>query len=275
MKYNKVKLINTFVLGILSIFFLVPLIWMLSASFKFESDVLVFPIEWIPRNINVVNNFKAVWMENIPFYLFYWNSIKLASIMTLGTLFISSMAAFSLTKLKFRGQNIIFFVMITLMIIPEQSTLVPRFIMIRWLGLYNTHEGLIIMGIFSIYFTFLMRQYMLSIENDYIEAAKIDGANYFTIYWRIILPLAKPILATVGIIKFIWVWNDYQNPLIFLFSKELYPITMGMQLFQDDFANNFAILMMASVSAIVPLVIVFIILQKHVIAGISLGGVKG
>ena len=275
MKLNKMKLINTIVLGVLSVFFLAPLIWMLSASFKFESDVLVFPIEWIPRNINVVNNFQAVWMENIPFYLFYWNSIKLASIMTLGTLLISSMAAFSLTKLHFRGQNIIFFAMITLMIIPEQSTLVPRFIMIRWMGLYNTHEALIIMGIFSIYFTFLMRQYMLSIENDYIEAAKIDGANYFTIYWRIILPLARPILATVGIIKFIWVWNDYQNPLIFLFSKELYPITMGMQLFQDDFSNNYAILMMASVSAIIPLVIVFIILQKHVIAGISLGGVKG
>ncbi|ADH97985.1 carbohydrate ABC transporter permease [Salisediminibacterium selenitireducens] len=275
MKLNKMKLINTIVLGVLSVFFLAPLIWMLSASFKFESDVLVFPIEWIPRNINVVNNFKAVWMENIPFYLFYWNSIKLASIMTLGTLLISSMAAFSLTKLHFKGQNIIFFAMITLMIIPEQSTLVPRFIMIRWMGLYNTHEALIIMGIFSIYFTFLMRQYMLSIENDYIEAAKIDGANYFTIYWRIILPLARPILATVGIIKFIWVWNDYQNPLIFLFSKELYPITMGMQLFQDDFSNNYAILMMASVSAIIPLVIVFIILQKHVIAGISLGGVKG
>ncbi|GEN56487.1 hypothetical protein GCM10012290_01450 [Halolactibacillus alkaliphilus] len=116
---------------------------------------------------------------------------------------------------------------------------------------------------------------MLSIEDDYIEAAKIDGANYFRIYWQVILPLCKPILATVGIIKFIWTWNDYQNPLIFLLSKELYPITMGMQLFQDDFADSYAVLMMASLSAILPLVIIFIILQKQVIEGISLGGVKG
>ncbi|MDQ0254115.1 multiple sugar transport system permease protein [Evansella vedderi] len=274
-KLDKLKLVNTIVLGMISIFFLVPLIWMLSTSFKYESDVLVYPIEWIPTSINVVNNFKAVWMADIPFYLFYYNSIKLAGIMTLFTILISSMAAFSFSMLHFKGKNLVFFLMITLMIIPEQSTLVPRFILIRWLGLYNTHEALILMGMFSIYFTFLIRQYMISIEHDYMEAAKIDGANYFTIYWKIILPLCKPILATVGIIKFIWTWNDYQNPLIFLLDRKLYPITMGIQLFQDDYADNYAVIMMASVSAIIPLVLVFIILQKRVINGISLGGVKG
>lgn len=274
-KVDKVKIINTIVFGILSIFFLIPLIWMISASFKFESDVLVYPIEWIPRSINVVANFKAVWMASIPFSTFYLNSFKLAGAMTLSTIFISSLAAFSFAKLKFKGRDLMFFILISLMIIPEQSTLVPRFIMIRSFGLYDTHMALILMGMFSIYFTFLMRQFMGSIEDDYIEAAKIDGASFFTIYWKIIMPLCKPILATVGIIKFIWSWNDYQNPLIFLLDKNLYPITMGMQLFQDDFADNFAILMMASLSAIIPLVIIFIILQKQVIEGISLGGVKG
>lgn len=274
-KFDKVKLMNTIVLGIMSIFFLIPLIWMLSTSFKYESDVFIFPIEWIPRSINVVNNFKEVWLADVPFYRFYLNSIKIAGSATLITIFISSMAAFAFSKLRFKGRDFLFFSVISLMIIPEQSTLVPRFLMIKWLGLYDTHASLIIMAMFSIYFTFLMRQYMLSIEDDYIEAAKIDGASYLTIYWRVILPLCKPILATVGIIKFIWTWNDYQNPLIFLLSKDLYPITMGMQLFQDDFADNYAILMMASVSAIIPLVIVFIILQKQVIEGISLGGVKG
>lgn len=274
-KLNKVKLINTGVLGVLSVFFLVPLIWMLSAAFKYESDVMVYPIEWIPKSINVINNFKAVWMAEIPFSTFYLNSFKLAGIMTLSTIIISSMAAFALSKLNFKGRNAIFFLILSLMIIPEQSTLVPRFIMIRSFKLYDTHMALILMAMFSIYFTFLMRQFVSSIEDDYIEAAKIDGAGYFTIYWRVILPLCKPILATVGIIKFIWSWNDYQNPLIFLLSKELYPITMGMQLFQDDYADNYAILMMASLSAIIPLVIIFIILQKQVIEGVALGGVKG
>jgi multiple sugar transport system permease protein len=269
------KVLFTIVMLVLSIFFLVPLLWMISASFKFEKDVLVFPIQWIPEKWNIVHNFKAVWMGDIPFYKFYFNSIKLASIQTLSTLIFSSMAAFAFSKLQFKGRDFVFALVLSFMIIPEQATLVPRFILIKWLGLYNTHAGLILMGLFSIYFTFLMRQYMLGISNEYIEAAKLDGAGYFTIYWKIILPLCKPILATAGIIKFIWIWNDYQGPLIFLTDKNLYPITLGLQLFKDDYADNFAVLMMASLSAIIPLVIIFIILQKQVIKGIALGGVKG
>lgn len=269
------KILFTFGMLVLSIFFLIPLIWMMSAAFKFEKDVMVFPIQWIPKDWNLVENFKAVWMAEIPFYKFYFNSIKLAVIQTLSTLIFSSMAAFAFSKLQFKGRDFVFALVLSFMIIPEQATLVPRFILIKWLGLYNTHEGLILMGLFSIYFTFLMRQYMLGISNEYIEAAKLDGAGYFTIYWKIIMPLCKPILATAGIIKFIWIWNDYQGPLIFLIDKELYPITLGLQLFKDDYADNFAVLMMASLSAIIPLVIVFIIMQKQVIKGIALGGVKG
>lgn len=269
------KILITIGMFVLSIFFLVPLIWMISAAFKFEKDVMVFPIQWIPKDWNIIENFKAVWMAEIPFYKFYFNSIKLAVIQTLATLIFSSMAAFAFSKLQFKGRDFVFALVLSFMIIPEQATLVPRFILIKWLGLYNTHEGLILMGLFSIYFTFLMRQYMLGISNEYIEAAKLDGAGYFTIYWKIILPLCKPILATAGIIKFIWIWNDYQGPLIFLIDKELYPITLGLQLFKDDYADNFAVLMMASLSAIIPLLIVFILMQKQVIKGIALGGVKG
>lgn len=269
------KILFTIGMLVLSFFFLVPLIWMMSAAFKFEKDVMVFPIQWVPKDWNLVENFKAVWMAEIPFYKFYFNSIKLAIIQTLSTLIFSSMAAFAFSKLQFKGRDFVFALVLSFMIIPEQATLVPRFLLIKWLGLYNTHEGLILMGLFSIYFTFLMRQYMLGISNEYIEAAKLDGAGYFTIYWKLIMPLCKPILATAGIIKFIWIWNDYQGPLIFLIDKELFPITLGLQLFKDDYADNFAVLMMASLSAIVPLVIIFIIMQKHVIKGIALGGVKG
>lgn len=269
------KILFTIGMLALSVFFLIPLVWMLSAAFKFEKDVMVFPIQWIPKDWNVVENFKAVWLADVPFYTFYFNSIKLAVIQTLSTLLFSSMAAFAFSKLNFKGRDLVFALVLSFMIIPEQATLVPRFILIKWLGLYNTHEGLILMGLFSIYFTFLMRQYMLGISDEYIEAAKLDGAGYFRIYWKIILPLCKPILATAGIIKFIWIWNDYQGPLIFLLDKDLFPITLGLQLFKDDYADNFAVLMMASLSAIIPLVIVFIILQKQVIKGIALGGVKG
>jgi len=262
-------------MGALSVFFLIPLIWMTSAAFKFETDVMMFPIQWIPEKINVVYNFKAVWMGSVPFYVFYFNSAKIAVSVTAITLLFSSMAAYSLTKLRFRGRDLVFVLLLSYMIIPEQATLVPRFLLIRWLGLYDTHAALVLMGMFSIYFTFLLRQFMMSVNNDFIEAARIDGAGHFKVFWSIMLPLCKPVLATVAIIKFIWSWNDYQNPLIFLISRDLYTIPLSMSLFRDDYTNNYAIMMMASLSAIIPLFIVFIVLQKHVIKGIALGGVKG
>ncbi|XOK61728.1 carbohydrate ABC transporter permease [Paenibacillus elgii] len=274
-KFDFTKWLLTILLGAFSVLFLVPLIWMISAASKFEKDVMEFPIRWIPKDWNFIGNFQEVWLGKVPFYLFYLNSLKLALIMTACTIFFSSMAAFAFTKLRFKGRDLAFGLLLTFMVIPEQATLVPRYLLMKWLHLYNTHEGMVLMGMFSIYFTFLLRQFMMGIHSDFIEAARIDGAGYFKTYWSIILPLCKPILATVGIIKFIWTWNDYQTPLIFLINKGLYTIPLGMQMFKDEFADNYAVIMMASLSAILPLLIIFVVLQKQVINGISLGGVKG
>ncbi|SCW51151.1 multiple sugar transport system permease protein [Paenibacillus tianmuensis] len=274
-KFDLTKWLLTILLGAFSVLFLVPLIWMISAASKFEKDVMEFPIRWIPTDWNFIGNFQEVWLGKVPFYLFYFNSLKLALIMTACTIFFSSMAAFAFTKLRFKGRDLAFGVLLTFMVIPEQATLVPRYLLMKWLHMYNTHEGMVLMGMFSIYFTFLLRQFMMGIHSDFIEAARIDGAGYFKTYWSIILPLCKPILATVGIIKFIWTWNDYQTPLIFLINKSLYTIPLGMQMFKDEFADNYAVIMMASLSAILPLLIIFVVLQKQVINGIALGGVKG
>ncbi|EJW17741.1 carbohydrate ABC transporter permease [Paenibacillus alvei] len=273
---NKIsKIIATVLMGALSIFFIFPLLWMVSSAFKFEKDVMRFPIEWIPSATNFINNFKAVWMQRVPFGQIYVNSIKVAIIVTILSLLISTMAAYSFTKLQFRGRNLVFAMLLAMMIIPDQATLIPRFMLIRWLGLYDTHGALILMGMFSIYFTFLLRQFMAGVSDDILEAAKIDGAGHLRSFTSIMLPLCQPVIATVAIIKFIWSWNDYQNPLIFLQTKSLYTVPLGMTLFRDDYTTNDAIMMMASVSAIIPLLIVFIVLQKQVISGIALGGVKG
>lgn len=269
------KWIFTAIMGGLSLLTLTPLFWMLSAASKLEKDVMVFPIQWIPTEWNFINNFKTVWLDKVDFEIFYFNSLKLAIIKTALTLLFSSLAAYSFAKLRFPMKNLLFTMLIGFMIIPEQATLVPRYILIKWLGLYNTHEGLILMGMFSIYFTFLLRQFMMGINNEYLEAARIDGAGYFRIYWQIMLPLSKPILATVGIIKFIWVWNDFQNPLIFLYKEELYTIPLGLLKFKEEYGSNYSATMMASLSAILPILLIFIILQKQVIKGIALGGVKG
>lgn len=269
------KSIVTAIMGLLSILFLSPLIWMLSAASKYEKDVMTFPIQWIPTDWNFIENLKTVWMGSIPFSLNYYNSLKLAIIETLLTLLFSSLAGFAFAKLNFPFKNQLFLLLMCFYLIPGESTLVPRFIMIKWFGLYDTHLALILMGSFTITLTFLMRQFMLNIHNEFLEAAKVDGAGYLRIFWQIVLPMAKPILATVGILKFLWTWNDYQNPLIFLMSPKLFTIPLGMQAFQAEFASSYSVMMMAAVSAIIPLLILFILLQKHVINGITVGGVKG
>lgn len=278
MSLKKIKtgnLIVTVVIAVLSIFFLLPLIWMLSAAVKTERDVWTFPIQWIPKEWNLVSNFKAVWLGDVSFGLFYMNSIKIAVISTLATVVISAMAGYALSKLDFKGKGVVFSLMLAFMMIPEQATLVPRYIMIKELGLYDSHAALILMGMFSSYFAFLLRQFMVSIHNDLLEAAELDGAGFTRIFWSVMLPLSRPILATVGIIKFIWTWNDYQGPLIMLNSTKLYTIPLGMQFFQEEFGTRIAVMMMASVAAILPLLVLFLALQKQVIEGIAIGGVKG
>lgn len=269
------KIIGTILVGMLSLLFLSPLLWMLTSSAKVEKDVMNYPVEWIPKNWNLIENFKTVWLGNVPFDLYYLNSIKIAVITTIITLIISSMAAYSFSKLNYPFKNTLFIILLSFFLIPTESTLVPRFILINWLGLYDSHEGIMLMLAFSIPITFLMRQFMLGIDTEFIESAKVDGAGHFRIYWQIMLPMVKPILATGGILKFIWTWNDYQNPLIFLSSDELYTIPLGIQAFTSEFGTSYATTMMAAVSAIVPLMIVFFILQKQVIDGITIGGVKG
>lgn len=269
------KLAVTAIMGLLSIAFLTPLLWMLSAASKVEKDVMSFPIQWIPEHWNLIANFKTVWMGTIPFDLNYYNSLKLAVIETLLTLLFSSMAGFSFAKLQFPFKNQLFVLLLCFFLIPNESTLVPRFIMIRWLHLYDTHWALILMGAFTITLTFLMRQFMLSIHTEFLEAARIDGAGYMRTYWQIVLPMARPIVATVGILKFLWTWNDYQGPLIFLRSPKLFTIPLGIQSFNAEYASSYAVMMMAAVSAIIPLILLFVVLQRQVINGIAGGGVKG
>lgn len=275
---RKIQLGNwllTAVFAVISLFFLLPLFWMLSAASKTEKDVWTFPIQWIPEKWNLIENFKEVWMGDVSFTLFYGNSLKISILTTLATLLISAMAGYALSKLKFKGSALVFSLMLAFMMIPEQATLVPRYIMIKELGLYDTHLSLILLSMFSSYFTFLLRQFMAGIHNDMLEAAELDGAGYFRIFWSVMLPLSRPILATVGIIKFIWTWNDYQGPLIFLYSTDLYTIPLGMQFFKEEFGTRISVMMMAAVSAVIPLLALFLALQKQVINGIAIGGVKG
>jgi multiple sugar transport system permease protein len=262
-------------MSIAGIAFILPFIWMISASFKPELDVMNYPIEWIPKNWNIIENYKAVWAGESPFSLYYLNTLKVTILTTLLSLAVSSMAAYSFAKLQFKGRDALFVLILATFMIPHQAILVPQFIMARWIGLFDTHAALVLLGSAGVLGTFMLRQFFMGINNEIIESARMDGANHWTVYWRIVLPLVRPALATYMILRFIWTWNDYQYPLIFLRSKELYTIQLGMRSFADANGEFYSLIMAGAVSAILPLLIVFIFGQKHVIEGIAAGGVKG
>ncbi|RCW74816.1 carbohydrate ABC transporter permease [Saliterribacillus persicus] len=272
---NIKKIVSTIILFFCSIAFLLPFIWMLSTSLKIEADVFRYPIEWIPSRWNALSNYQEVWFGDYPFYLYYWNSIKVAVLTTAISVIVSSLAAYGFSKVRFPAGAWLFIIVLATYMVPPQASLVPQFILFRYLGLFDTHFGLILLGSFSVLGTFMLRQFFLGIHNDFIDAAKIDGAGHGIIFWKIALPIVRPAVATYAILRFIWTWNDYQNPLIFLRTDALYTIQLAMQKFTTINGSFYTLIMAAAVSAILPLLIVFILGQKHVIDGIALGGVKG
>jgi len=258
-----------------SVLFLLPFIWMLVTSFKIESDVFVYPIQWIPRHWHAIENYKEVWTGRYPFYRYYWNSIQVSVATTAISAAVSSLAAYGFSKVRFGAGKWLFMIVLATYMVPSQAILVPQFILYRNIGLFDSHLGLIIIGSFSVLGTFMLRQFFMGVPQDFIESAKIDGAGHFRIFRQIGFPLVKPAVATYAILRFIWTWNDYQNPLIFLRTDKLFTLPLAMQKFTSMSGEFYSLIMAAAVSAILPLFIVFVIGQKSVIEGIALGGVKG
>ncbi|MEC0329475.1 carbohydrate ABC transporter permease [Paenibacillus macerans] len=267
--------IITALMGIAGIFFILPFLWMLSASFKPELEVMTYPIQWIPSTWKIVENYSQVWLGSIPFALYYLNSIEVTLLTTALSLIISAMAAYGFSKVNFKGRDVVFMLVLATYMIPHQAILVPQFIMFRWLGLFDNHLGLVLLGASGVLGTFLLRQFFMGVHNEIIESARIDGANHWRIFFRIGLPLVKPALATYMILRFIWTWNDYQNPLIFLRTDSLFTLQLGIRKFADFNGEFYSLMMAGAVSAILPLLIIFIAGQKQVIEGVASGSVKG
>ena len=269
------KLIVTIVLSLFGLGMVVPFVWMISASMKYEIDVFKFPIEWIPSRMRLAENYLEVWAGEAPFALYYFNSIKVTVISTFIALLIGSLAAYGFSKVKFKGRDKLFLLYIATMVIPDQVTLLPRFMYFKWMGIYDSHLCLIFSVMFSITAIFFLRQAMMAVPNELSDSARMDGAGHLRIYARIMLPLTRPSLATLAILKFIWTWNDYQNPLVFLTNPKLFTIQLGVKMFSDRYGSFYSLIMAAAVSAILPLFIVFAIGQRNVIDGITAGSIKG
>jgi multiple sugar transport system permease protein len=269
------RIIYTIIIGVIAATMVLPFVWMISTSFKIEMEVFNFPIEWIPKTLNL-KNYGNAWNSRFSFPLYYFNTVKVSILTTLLQVSISSLAAYAFAKIKFAHSKQLFLIYLATLMIPAQVTLIPSFIILKSLRLINTHLGIILISSFSIYGVFLLRQFIRTVPDEMSEAAFIDGANHLQIFVRIILPMVKPAIATLAMLKFIWTWNDYQNPLIFLSSEKLFTLQLGMRAFSStEYGNQFALMMAAAVMAIFPLMIVFLIFQRYVIEGISIGAVKG
>jgi multiple sugar transport system permease protein len=268
---------GTIALFIVCVFFafimLVPFVWMVSASFKSATEIFEYPINWIPKVFRSLN-YRTVWID-IDFLKYFLNTTKLAVIITLLQLFTCSLAAFAFTKLHFPGRDKLFLGYLATMMVPWHAIMIPQFIIVKGLHLYNTHTALIVIQAFSAFGVFLLRQNMMSIPDSLHEAAKIDGAGSFKVYTSIILPLTQSGLAALGVLTFNGIWNDYMGPMIYLDSERLRTIQLALATFREEYSANYGAIMAGTVCSIIPIVIVYIFCQKQIVEGIAYAGVKG
>ncbi|WP_423805226.1 carbohydrate ABC transporter permease [Paenibacillus illinoisensis] len=258
----------------LAVVMIIPFLWMISTSLKTPAEVFKYPIEWIPSNLTWEHHQK-VWSGAKSFGTYYLNSLKISIIGMVGATFLSAFAAYGFARIDFKGRNTLFLLYLSMMMIPPQVLFVPKFIMFEWAGIYNTHLALILPGLFTIFGVFMLRQFFLSIPNEISESAFIDGAGHFRIFFRLILPLAKPALATLAIIDFSWQWNDYENALVFLIDENLYTVPLGLQNFILENTVDYNGMMAAASAGIIPMIIVFAIGQRYIIQGLTNSAVKG
>lgn len=267
------KVISHTILIIGAIIMIVPFIWMLSTSFKAPGRTFVYPPEWIPRPF-VWQNYLEMW-QALPFSQFFLNSIKIATLSTIGQLLTCSMGAFAFSILKFKGRDFLFLVLIATLMIPYQVTLIPTFILFSKIGWVGTHLPLWVPAFWGGAFgTFLLRQFYLTIPIDLAESARIDGANIFQIFTHIYLPLSKPAMATLGIFTFMWSWNDLLNPLIYVSELKQLTLTVGLSFFQNQYGGKWTLMMAGAVVSILPILLIFFFAQKYFIQGIAMTGIK-
>ena len=267
------KVILYVVLIFIAFLMLVPFAWMLSSSLKLDKDVFIVPIQWIPENPQWPNYVK-IWTK-IPLAKFVLNTAKLTVIVTLLQLFTSSFAAYAFAKLNFHHKNTLFLAYVATIAVPWQVYMVPQFMMMRSFGLNDTHLAIICLQAFSAFGVFMMRQFYQGIPDELCEAARIDGMSEYQIYGRIMLPLSKPALSTLTIFTFVNTWNDFLGPLIYLKTESKKTLQIGLRMFIGQNSSEYGLIMAASVLSLIPVLIVFLSLQKYFVEGIAATGVKG
>jgi multiple sugar transport system permease protein len=262
-------------LSIIALVSLIPFYWMAVTSIKDYSQVFIAPPQWIP-NPAMWSNYVELF-QRYPYHLYFFNSLYIAVLVTVGTILVASLAGYAIAKVSFPFKNVIFLFLLSSMMIPTESTAIPLFIWFGKLGVVDTHFPLIvpaILGAGGTFGVFLMRQFFVTIPDELSESAKMDGCTPFRIYWNIMLPLATPAIATLSILTFLHSWNEFFEPLVYLNSSDLYTIPLALSMFTDEGGTKGHLIMAASMVATVPLLAVFFSAQKRFIEGITMTGLK-
>jgi len=267
------KILLYLFLSVTSLITLIPFIWMISASFMSDGHASVFPPRFWPDEIFFLQYERL--FSNLSIARNFFNSMFLSIIVTFISLLFNSMAGYAFAKYRFVGKNKLFNLLLSSMIIPSQVTMLPLFLMLKYMGFINTYMAIIIPGLANIFGIFLIRQYCLGIPDSLIEAARIDGASDFYIYRKIILPLATPILATLAIFTFLGTWNDFLWPLIVLTDDSMYTLPVTLANLMLEHTKDPELMMAGSVITILPVIIVFLALQKYYMKGLMMGSIKG
>lgn len=255
------------------LFFILPFYWLVTTALKTDQQIFQMPPVWIPSPAVWENYPKA--LNYIPFALYTFNTLQIAVLSVVGTVLSCSLVAYSLAKVAWRGRNWIFYSLLATMILPGQVTMIPTFTIFKTLGWIGTPLPLIVPAFFGSAFNiFLLRQFFLTIPAELSDAARLDGCSDWTIYWRIVLPLSKPALATVGLFTFIGSWNDFLGPLLYLNDERTYTLSMGLQRFVSQHGAEWAMLMAASTIMTIPIIVLFFFAQRTFIQGISTTGLK-
>jgi ABC-type glycerol-3-phosphate transport system permease component len=263
---------SVLIAGLVLIFF--PIAWAVSTSLKHPGDIFLFPPTWIPNPIHWQNYVEA--MTKADFGRYFLNTTFITVVDIVAKVASCSLVAFSFARLRWWGRDVLFMVMLSTLMLPQQVTLIPQFIIYRQLGWIDTFMPLIVPNLFGgPFFTFLLRQFFLSISTDLDDAARIDGCSSWGVYWRIILPLSRPALMMVAIYVFNITWNDFFGPLIYLHNRNNYTISLGLQAFQTQSGPEWHLIMAASLVSMLPVLVLFFFGQRYFIQGVVFSGVKG
>jgi multiple sugar transport system permease protein len=270
------KVVVFVLLLLAAIAFLLPLAWMISTSLKPKSQIFVYPLIWIPDPPMWGNYLKALNNPSFKFLLFLQNSLYYAILSTIGIVLSCSLVAYAFARLRWWGRDIWFLITLATLMIPYPVTMIPLYLIFSQIGWVNSFLPLIVpnfMG--TAFFIFLLRQFFLTIPKDLSDAARIDGASEIQIYWHVVMPLARPALATVALFTFLYCWNDFLGPLIYLTDGSKYTLAVGLAAFRGQYRTQWDLMMAASTVVTAPIVVVFFFAQRQFIQGITLTGIKG